>query len=96
MKQFARKCECLITNFDCDNLRSNIQGSKWFSIKKVLNMDFALIPKKSNGYEITRACKEYISNLIQGEDYPSYDNGFPQYTKLECKTIKKKLPAYKS
>ena len=22
MKQFARKCECLITNFDCDNLRS--------------------------------------------------------------------------
>ena len=52
MKQFARKCECLITNFDCDNLRSNIQGSKWFSIKKILNMDFALIPKESNGCEI--------------------------------------------
>ena len=52
MKQFARKCECLITNFDCDNLRYNIQGSKWFSIKKILNMDFALIPKESNGCEI--------------------------------------------
>ena len=52
MKQFARKCECLITNFDCDNLRSNIKGSKWFSIKKILNMDFALIPKESNGCEI--------------------------------------------
>ncbi len=52
MKQFAGKCECLITNFDCDNLRSNIQSSKWFSIKKILNMDFALIPKESNGCEI--------------------------------------------
>ena len=52
MKQFARKCECLITNFDCDNVRSNIQGSKWFSIKKILNIDFALIPKESNGCEI--------------------------------------------
>ena len=52
MKQFARKCECLITNFDCDNLRSNIQDSKWFSIKKILNIDFALIPKESNGCEI--------------------------------------------
>ena len=33
MKQFAQNCECLITNFDCDNLRANIQSSKWFSIQ---------------------------------------------------------------
>ncbi len=52
MKQFAGKCEGLITNYDCDNLRFNIQSSKWFSIKKILNMDFALIPKESNGCEI--------------------------------------------
>ena len=52
MKQFAQKCECLITNFDCDNLRANIYGSKWFSIQKIINIDFALIPKESNGYEI--------------------------------------------
>ncbi len=52
MKQFAQNCECLISNFDCDNLRANIQSSKWFSIQKIINIDFALIPKKSNGYEI--------------------------------------------
>ena len=52
MKQFAQNCECLITNFDCDNLRANIHGSKWFSIQKIINIDFALIPKESNGCEI--------------------------------------------
>ena len=52
MKQFAQRCEYLISNFDCENLRNNIQDSKWFSIEKISNIDFALIPKKSNGYEI--------------------------------------------
>ena len=52
MKQFAQKCDCLIINFDCENLRNNIQGSKLFSIKKINNIDFALIPKESNGCEI--------------------------------------------
>ena len=78
------------------------QKYKWSisstNLDNVANVE-KMLPKnfiKSNGFEITRSCKEYISNLIQGEDYPSYDNGFPQYAKLECKTIKKKLPAYKS
>ena len=62
------------------------------NVEKMLPKDFI----KSNGFEITKSCKEYISNLIQGEDYPSYDNGVPKYAKLECKTVKKKLPAYKS
>ena len=62
------------------------------NVEKMLPKNFI----KSNGFEITGSCKEYISNLIQGEDYPSYDNGFPQYAKLECKTIKKKLPTYES
>ena len=52
MKQFAQKCEYLITNFDCENLKHNIQDSKWFSIQKISNIDFALIPKESNGCEI--------------------------------------------
>ena len=37
----------------------------------------------------------YISNLIKGENYPSYDNGYPRYANLKCKTIKKKLKSYK-
>ena len=52
MKQFAQKCECLITNFDCENLKNNIKNSKLFSTKKINNIDFALIPKESNGCEI--------------------------------------------
>ena len=81
---------------------TNKQKYKWSisstNLDNVANVE-KMLPKnfiKSNGFEITRSCKEYISNLIQGEDYPSYDNGVPQYAKLECKTIKKKLPAYKS
>ena len=78
------------------------QKYKWSisstNLNNVANVE-KMLPKnfiKSNGFEITRSCKKYISNLIQGEDYPSYNNGVPQYAKLECKTIKKKLPAYKS
>tara|TARA_Y100001968_G_scaffold322910_1_gene359763 strand:+ start:144 stop:1628 length:1485 start_codon:yes stop_codon:yes gene_type:complete len=52
MKQFAQKCECLIANYDCQNLKNNIEASQWFSIKKIRNIDFALIPKESNGCEI--------------------------------------------
>ncbi|WP_269603905.1 UDP-N-acetylmuramate--L-alanine ligase [Prochlorococcus marinus] len=52
MQQFAQKCEYLITNFDCENLKDNIQNTKWFSIQKISNIDFALIPKESNGCEI--------------------------------------------
>ena len=52
MNQFAQNCKYLIANFDCQNLKNNIQATQWFSIKKTYNIDFALIPKKSNGYEI--------------------------------------------
>ncbi len=52
MKQFAEKCKYLITNFDCKNLKENIRGSHSFSIEAIKNIDFALIPKESNGCEI--------------------------------------------
>ena len=49
---------------------------------------------KSNGYEITAACKKYISNLIEGESFPIFKNGYPLYAKMKCKLIKKKLRKY--
>ena len=52
MKKFAQNCEFLIANFDCTNLRNNIDASYWFSTEKINNIDFALIPKESNGCEI--------------------------------------------
>ena len=67
------------------------------SLDKVANIE-KMLPNnfiKKNGYEITNKCKEYIQNLIAGEDYPSYECGFPRYAKLKCKTIKKRLSPYK-
>ena len=97
-----------VAKLDNNNIMLTIKSTKikqkykWSisstNLNNVANVE-KMLPKnfiKSNGFEITSSCKEYISNLIQGEDYPSYDNGIPQYAKLECKTIKKKLPAYKS
>ena len=49
---------------------------------------------KSNGYEISKSCRSYITDLTQGEDYPSYANGFPRYANLNCKTIRKKLKKF--
>ncbi|WP_257473428.1 UDP-N-acetylmuramate--L-alanine ligase [Prochlorococcus marinus] len=52
MKEFAKNCNHLIANFDCKNLKKNIQKSKWFSTQKIEGIDFALIPKESNGCEV--------------------------------------------
>ncbi len=52
MKQFAGNCQYLVSNFDCKNIKKNIKNSKWFSTLKIQNIDFALIPKESNGCEI--------------------------------------------
>lgn len=96
-----------VAKLDMNNIMLTIKSSskkqnyKWSisstSLDNVANVE-KMLPKsfiKSNGFEITESCKKYISNLIQGEDYPTYKYGFPRYAKLECKTIKKKLPSYK-
>tara|TARA_Y100000768_G_scaffold330531_1_gene269294 strand:- start:6819 stop:8078 length:1260 start_codon:yes stop_codon:yes gene_type:complete len=67
------------------------------SLDNVANIE-KMLPKnfiKKNGFEITKSCKEYILNLIEGEDYPAYKDGFPKYAKLKCQTVKKKLADYK-
>ena len=50
---------------------------------------------KKNGYEISKSCYQYISELAAGEDYPNYSKGVPIYAKLECKTVKRKLKVFK-
>lgn len=47
-----------------------------------------------DGFFITEKCREYLSPLIQGEDYPSYTNGIPDYVVLKKRMIEKKLPAF--
>ena len=49
-----------------------------------------------DGFGITPKCKQYILDLIQGEDYPPFKNGVPDYAELRLKTIKKKLNKFKA
>ena len=45
-----------------------------------------------DGFGITAKCRTYLAPLIQGEDYPPYKNGLPQYVQLKNVAVKKKLP----
>lgn len=47
-----------------------------------------------DGFGITPKAIEYLSPLIQGEDYPSYKNGLPEYVELKKQLVRKKLPAF--
>ncbi len=47
-----------------------------------------------DGYGITAACRAYLSPLIQGEDYPPYENGLPRYAKPRNVLAASKLPAW--
>lgn len=44
-----------------------------------------------DGMGITEACKRYLSPLIQGEAYPEYINGLPDYVRLKNHLVSKKL-----
>ena len=52
MQIFAGNCKYLIGNADCQNVKKNIDASSWYSTKTSKNIDYALIPKESNGCEI--------------------------------------------
>ena len=47
----------------------------------------------ADGFAITPACRRYLEPLIQGEDYPPYRNGMPEYVRLLNAAVAKKLRA---
>jgi 6-phosphofructokinase 1 len=47
-----------------------------------------------DGFGITQACREYLTPLIQGEDYPPYRDGLPAYVTLKNIAVEKKLAAF--
>ncbi len=67
MKEFSHNSECLIVNADCKNIKAHIKASTWFSTRVINNIDFALIPKESNGSEIIAEYyeKEILIDLIK-------------------------------
>jgi 6-phosphofructokinase 1 len=44
-----------------------------------------------DGFHITAKCRQYLSPLIAGEDYPPFKNGLPDYVKLKNIAVPKKL-----
>ncbi len=62
-------------------------------LAKVANVE-KMMPKNyisKDGFHITQRCRTYLQPLIQGEDYPPFKNGLPQYVKLKNVAVKKKL-----
>ena len=65
-------------------------------LSEVANVE-KMMPKEfisEDGFGITAACKEYLYPLIEGEDYPPYKNGMPDYVTLKNAGVEKKLPLF--
>ena len=43
------------------------------------------------GFAITRKCRDYLEPLIEGEEYPTYLNGLPRFTRLRKVFVDKAL-----
>jgi 6-phosphofructokinase 1 len=61
------------------------------NVEKKLPRDFIT----DDGYGITAKCRQYLAPLIQGEDYPPFKNGMPQYVMLKNTAVPAKLPDFK-
>ncbi|MCW8932846.1 MAG: 6-phosphofructokinase [Gammaproteobacteria bacterium] len=60
------------------------------NVEKMMPMDFIT----EDGFGITQKCKDYLLPLIDGEDYPPYENGLPKYVVLKNESVAKKLPDF--
>ena len=47
-----------------------------------------------DGFGITAKARRYLAPLIQGEDYPPYLAGLPQYARLNARLVGKRLPPF--
>ncbi|HHL19402.1 MAG TPA: 6-phosphofructokinase [Thiothrix sp.] len=60
------------------------------NVEKMMPMEYI----SEDGFGITDACREYLLPLIEGEDYPPYKNGLPDYVTLKKNLAEKKLPEF--
>lgn len=49
---------------------------------------------REDGMGITEACRTYLLPLIQGEAYPPYHAGIPDYIQIQPRLLAKKLPTW--
>jgi ATP-dependent phosphofructokinase / diphosphate-dependent phosphofructokinase len=45
----------------------------------------------ADGFHITPQCRTYLTPLIQGEGFPPFRNGLPDYVTLKNQAVPKKL-----
>lgn len=57
------------------------------NVEKTMPRDFI----SEDGFGITEKCRRYLLPLIQGEDYPPYKDGLPDYVRLKNVAVPKKL-----
>ncbi len=60
------------------------------NVEKMMPRDYI----SEDGFGITDACRTYLGPLMEGEDYPPYKNGLPQYVMLDHKMVDKKLEPF--
>lgn len=64
--------------------------AKVANVEKFMPRDFIT----KGGFGITEKCRRYLRPLIQGEDYPSFQNGLPRYVSLKNVAVPKKLAGF--
>jgi ATP-dependent phosphofructokinase / diphosphate-dependent phosphofructokinase len=65
-------------------------------LKDVANVE-KFMPREfitEDGFHITEACRRYLAPLIQGEDFPPFVNGMPDYVRLRKQLVPRKLEAF--
>ncbi|MFC0267904.1 6-phosphofructokinase [Kushneria aurantia] len=50
---------------------------------------------REDGYGISDAGRRYLNPLIQGEDFPPFENGLPKFARLKLERVPRKLAEYK-
>ncbi|KPK40439.1 MAG: 6-phosphofructokinase [Gammaproteobacteria bacterium SG8_47] len=60
--------------------------SRVANVEKMMPRNFIT----KDGLGITQRCRNYLAPLIQGEDYPPYKNGLPNYVQLKNVAVRKK------
>lgn len=60
------------------------------NIEKPIPRDFI----SDDGWHITDACRRYLTPLIEGEDYPPFKSGLPDYVHLTHTLVAQQLPPF--
>lgn len=66
-------------------------------LKNVANVERTVPPEfiSADGFGITDSCRAYLAPLIDGEDYPPFRNGLPDYVRLQNISVPRLLPEFK-